>query len=196
MKELLLPHHQLQVSAKINPQPLYETCICDLRDWCRGNTPCISLSYTEKRILVVIWTTAGKESRILVSASHWADFELVQSIKKHHTLENMFPVLIIMSDSCDTAWYQTLWLLLLLTAFSRWVWASSLFFVCRYSTEPSWRWVRASTLGGGLNWNTACRQWTHRRIFGGLDVRKCSAKPSSARYQGSGASVLAAILSR
>ncbi len=84
--------------------------------------------------------------------------------------------------------------LLLLTAFSRWVWASSLFFVCRYSTEPSCRWVRASTLGDGLNWNTACRQWTHRRIFGGLDVRKCSAKPSRAKYQGSGASVLAAML--
>lgn len=88
--------------------------------------------------------------------------------------------------------YQTR---LLLTAFSRWVWASSLFLVCRYSTEPSCRWVRASTLAGGLNWNTASKQWTHRRIFGGLEVRKCSAKPSKARYQGSGASVVAAISS-
>ena len=84
--------------------------------------------------------------------------------------------------------------LLLLTAFSRWVRASSMFLVCWYSTEPSWRWVRASILWVGLNWNTAFKQWTHRRILGGLDVRKCSAKPSRARYHDSGASVAVAIL--
>ncbi|XP_041880250.1 SURP and G-patch domain-containing protein 1 [Corvus kubaryi] len=38
---------------------------------------------------------------------------------------------------------------------------------------------------GGLRGSTACRQCTHSRTLGGLDVRKCSARPSSARYHDS-----------
>lgn len=33
--------------------------------------------------------------------------------------------------------------------------------------------------------STAWRQWTQRRTLGGLDVRKCSARPSSATYHDS-----------
>lgn len=72
-----------------------------------------------------------------------------------------------------------------LTAWSKWDRAKSMFFVCVRRMLPSWRWVRASTRGGGLKWKTACRHWMHDLIFGGFDVRKFSAKPSNDRYQAS-----------
>lgn len=70
-----------------------------------------------------------------------------------------------------------------LTACSRCVRAKSMFLVYCNSMLPSCRWVRASTLGGGLKLNTACRHWIHILIR--FDVRKFSASPSSDRYQAS-----------
>ena len=71
------------------------------------------------------------------------------------------------------------------TACSRWKRARSAFFVYNTRMFPSWRWVRASTLGGGLKLKTVCKHWMHNRMFGGVETRKCSAKPSRARYQAS-----------
>lgn len=70
-----------------------------------------------------------------------------------------------------------------LTACSRCVRAKSMFLVYCNSMLPSCRWVRASTLGGGLKLNTACRHWIHILIR--FDVRKFSASPSNDRYQAS-----------
>lgn len=69
------------------------------------------------------------------------------------------------------------------TACSRCVRARSVFFVYCKSMLPNCKWVRASTLGGGLKLNTACRHWIHILIR--FDVRKFSANPSSDRYQAS-----------
>lgn len=69
------------------------------------------------------------------------------------------------------------------TACSRCVRAKSVFFVYCSSMLPNCRWVRASTLGGGLKLKTAWRHWMHILIR--FDVRKFSASPSKDRYQAS-----------
>lgn len=60
-----------------------------------------------------------------------------------------------------------------------------MFFVWVSKMFPSWRCVRASTLGGGLKLKTACKHCIHNFMLGGLDVLKFSAKPSNDRYQAS-----------
>ena len=75
--------------------------------------------------------------------------------------------------------------MVILTACSRWERANSMFFVCVRRILPSCKWVRASTRGGGLKLKTACKHCMQDFMFGGLDVRKFSAKPSNERYQAS-----------
>jgi len=60
-----------------------------------------------------------------------------------------------------------------------------MFFVWVSKMFPSWRCVRASTLGGGLKLKTACKHCIHNFMLGGLDVLKFSAKPNNDRYQAS-----------
>lgn len=72
-----------------------------------------------------------------------------------------------------------------LTAFSKWDMAWSVFFVWANITDPSWRWVLASSRGGGLKVKILCKQWIHSLMLGGFDVRKCSAKPRRDAYQDS-----------
>lgn len=81
-----------------------------------------------------------------------------------------------------------------LTACSRCVRARSVFFVYCSRILPSCRWVRASTRGGGLKLNTACKHWMHILIR--FDVRKFSASPSSDRYQASCEDAIGWVLRR
>lgn len=72
---------------------------------------------------------------------------------------------------------------ILLTAFSKWVRAKSMFFVCVNNKLPICRWVLASICGGGLNWRIDCKQWMQCFILGGLAVLKVSLRPNKAMYQ-------------
>jgi hypothetical protein len=83
-----------------------------------------------------------------------------------------------------------------LTARSRCVRARSTFFVWVRRMLPSWRWVRASTRGGGLKLNTAWRHCMQDLMLGGLEVRKFSARPKSDRYQASWEDAIFTCLAR
>ena len=69
------------------------------------------------------------------------------------------------------------------TAFSKCVWARSMFFVWALKTRPSWRCVLASIRGGGLKLKIVCKQWMHNLILGGLEILKFSARPNNPKYQ-------------
>lgn len=71
------------------------------------------------------------------------------------------------------------------TAFSKCDLAKSVFFVCVNKICPNWRCVRASIFCEGLKLKIDWRQCIHRRIFGGFEVLKFSARPTSEAYHGS-----------